>query len=281
MNKFNPDKLKVSYKNGMGIKEPITPRKYTLTHSDETAELFLTISSEYDFDSINYNIRDEVIGQWINDNGYKLVLLVELDNNLGMPSVIMRDKIFREELPLAITAIVFGDNLFLDSNKALYEAPIIIKFNSKIKEYNCIEEWGKVEDYKYYTNRDDNYYSYDVTPFPILPPIQNPYYNKYAKNKKVEKFNAMEKSLLLMLDPYISREVYSSFGKDAPYCLRHAEILEAKTISEYGPCSEECEVVVGLRVGKKQPFYNNMIITFVIDKKGVKVKLVKNPRNCE
>ena len=61
MSKFQPEKLNVSYKDEIRTKTFLFPRKYTLTHSDESGELFLSIGKNYDFDQINYNIRDEVL----------------------------------------------------------------------------------------------------------------------------------------------------------------------------------------------------------------------------
>ena len=54
MYKFNPNKLKVIYRQEINKKLLETPRKYTLTHSDKTANLFLTIGKTYDYKSINY-----------------------------------------------------------------------------------------------------------------------------------------------------------------------------------------------------------------------------------
>ena len=45
MYKFNPNKLKVIYRQEINKKLLETPRKYTLTHSDKTANLFLTIGN--------------------------------------------------------------------------------------------------------------------------------------------------------------------------------------------------------------------------------------------
>lgn len=277
--KFEPTKLNVKYKDDVSTKENIIPRRYTLTHSDETGELFLTIGKKYDLDSIDYNMRDEVIASWENDGKYYLMINLEVDNELGLPNVIIRDKIFREELPLAITAIVYGDNLFLENNKELYDAPVIVKFNSNINEYNTIEEWGKIKDYKYELERDNNDLSnYKFNPFPILPPVQPPDYNKFINNKKNERCKAIENALIATLEPYIKSEVYTTFGKNTPYCLRKSEILEAKSVNTYGPCTEEYEIVIGLKVGKRPQFYNNMIITFLITENRVKIKNVKTSR---
>ena len=277
---FEPDKLNIRYKDEIGIKDFIYPRKYTLTHSDEDGQLFLSIGKKYDLDQINYIFRDEVLGSWEKDDKDYLFITLEIDNNENIGDTVRRDKIFREELPLALMAIVYGDNLFLENNKALYEAPIMVKFNSKFAEYDTLEDWGKVKDYKYSLER---YHSglpnYKFNPFPILPPVQLPGYMKAVKEKKKQRTEAVEMALITMLNQYISSEVYTLFGKNTPYCIKKSEIIEANVVNTYGPCSEEYEVVVGLKVGKRPPFYNNMIITFLIDENGVKIKNVKNPRN--
>ena len=279
MFKFQPSKLNVDYKGNVGTKEPMIPRKYTLTHSDETGELFLSIGNNYDLDQINYGVRDEVLGCWEKDDKYYLFITLELDNGEDLTNTIKRDKIFREEIPLALMAIVYGDSIFLENNRELYEAPVRVKFNSRISEYDTLEEWRKVKDYKYNLDRYNNELpNYKFNPFPILPPVQTPGYLKAVKDKKKQGDSAIERALISILEPYISREVYTSFGRDIPYCIKKSEIMDAKVVNTYGPCSEEYEIVIGLKVGKRPPFYNNMIITFLINENGVKIKNVKNPK---
>ncbi|WP_363323306.1 DUF3888 domain-containing protein [uncultured Clostridium sp.] len=77
----------------------------------------------------------------------------------------------------------------------------------------------------------------------------------------------------------MSSEIYTAFGKGTPYCLKKAEVIDAKTVHTYGPCSEEYEIVVGLKVGKKTSFYNNFIITFLISDNVIKVKNIKNVKS--
>ena len=279
MFKFQPSKLNVDYKGNVGTKEPIIPRKYTLTHSDETGELFLSIGNNYDLDQINYGVRDEVLGCWEKNDKYYLFITLELDNGEDLTNTIKRDKIFREEIPLALMAIVYGDSIFLENNRELYEAPVRVKFNSKVSEYDTLEEWGKVKDYKYNLKRYNNELpNYKFNPFPILPPVQTPGYIKAINEKKKKRDNAIEMALITILDKYISSEVYTLFGNNTPYCIKKSEIIEAKVVNTYGPCREEYEIVIGLKVGKRPPFYNNMIITFLIDENGVKIKNVKNPK---
>ncbi len=279
MSKFQPEKLNVSYKDEIRTKTFLFPRKYTLTHSDESGELFLSIGKNYDFDQINYNIRDEVLGSWEKDDKEYLLITLEVDNGDDISNTIKRDKIFRQEIVLALMAIVYGDNLFFENNKELYEAPVRVKFNSKFSEYDTLEDWGMVKDYKYNLDRYNNELpNYKFNPFPILPPVQTPGYIKAINEKKKKRDNAIEMALITILDKYISSEVYTLFGNNTPYCIKKSEIIDAKVVNTYGPCREEYEIVIGLKVGKRPPFYNNMIITFLIDENGVKIKNVKNPK---
>jgi hypothetical protein len=47
LSKFIPEKLSVKYMGGVTATEPIIPMRYTLTHSDLTGNLFLTIGIHY------------------------------------------------------------------------------------------------------------------------------------------------------------------------------------------------------------------------------------------
>lgn len=279
MFELKKDKLKVSFKDNIGKSRPIMPRKYTLTHSDETAELFLSIGNKYDLDKINYSVRDEVLGSWEKDDEYYLLINIEVGNNNDINSIIKRDEVFRRELPLALTAIVYGDNLFLENNKELYDASVIIKFNCQIKEYDVLENWGKIKDYKYNESNNRNEFPNNkFNPFPMMPPAPTPGYKNGYNNKKQMDI-IIKNALISMLDPYISSEVDIIFGKNTPYCIKKSEILDAKVIRSYGECNEEYEIVVGIRAGRRPPFYNNLIITFSINEKRVKIKSVKNPKN--
>lgn len=148
MSKFNPEKLQVSFGRGTSKVKPIIPRKYTLTHSDETAELFLTIAAIYDYDKIT-KMRDEVLAEWgrIN-NDYALLANVMVDQEKNPAMSEARNSVFVKELPLALQAIVYGDKKFFKENPSLYKAPIYVKFNSVYPRLNRLELWGTPSDYK-------------------------------------------------------------------------------------------------------------------------------------
>ena len=56
--RFSPDKLETNFIEPINLYGPIKDRKYTLTHSDTTGMMFLTIANEYDYNAINYDLRD-------------------------------------------------------------------------------------------------------------------------------------------------------------------------------------------------------------------------------
>ena len=93
-------------------------------------------------------MRDEVFASWEKDDKYYLKVKLEVDNGESLVKVILRNKIFRDELPLALKAIVYGDRLMIENNKFLYYSHVIVYFKSKIEKYNSIEEWGVLVDYK-------------------------------------------------------------------------------------------------------------------------------------
>lgn len=148
LKKLNPNKLFVNFKPGVTSTQPIVNRRYTLTHSDETADLFLTIGLQYAYEELNA-MRDEVLGEWtiLNDK-YTLIINLLVDGQFGPRIAAIRDRIFRRELPLALEAIRYGDREFFDAHPQLDYASIYVKFNSSIPEYNRIEYWGMPVNYK-------------------------------------------------------------------------------------------------------------------------------------
>ena len=48
MNRLRPERLHTRLGAGADLDTPLSPRRYTLTHSDRTGDLYLTIGAEYD-----------------------------------------------------------------------------------------------------------------------------------------------------------------------------------------------------------------------------------------
>lgn len=148
MNSLIPEKLKVEFREGVTKTEPVIGRKYTLTHSDVTADLFLTIGQQFAYDKINA-MRDEVLAEWrINNSNPYLYVYVYLDDMSGSETAKQRDEIFRRELPLALEAIVYGDKDFFSEHPGLDYAQIWVHFDSENPEYSRFEYQGRPFDFK-------------------------------------------------------------------------------------------------------------------------------------
>ncbi|TFE01331.1 staygreen family protein [Jeotgalibacillus sp. R-1-5s-1] len=148
MKKLNPEQLYAKFGNGLTMMGPVIGRKYTLTHSDITADLFLTINQQFDYEKVNA-MRDEVLAEWKMANGCPfLYVSVYVDGAFDPEVTALRDAIFRRELPLALEAIRYGDRRFFAAHSALDFAPIWIHFSSTNPLYNKFEYWGTPGDYQ-------------------------------------------------------------------------------------------------------------------------------------
>jgi Staygreen protein len=151
MSRLKPEKLKVIYKGNVTETNPITPRRYTLTHSDTTGDLTLTIGSEYDRRQISgwYTrlMRDEVLAEWIkSDESYSLDVYCHVGGGLIFGGSSMRESIFLNEMPLVLEALRFGDRLLFDNYAELDETVIRIHLQTSGRDYRVVD-MGSPRDY--------------------------------------------------------------------------------------------------------------------------------------
>ncbi|MFF5996090.1 staygreen family protein [Lysinibacillus sp. KU-BSD001] len=149
MSKFNPEKLSVEYKHGVTATEPVIPRRYTLTHSDVTGDLFLTMGTHYAWDKIDPTMRDEVLGEWKTNGGflYYCVYVYIDQGEHDQNTAAKRIAIFRRELPLALTAIRYGDRFLFDAYPHLNHAPIIVNYMSAYPQFARQENRGTFQSF--------------------------------------------------------------------------------------------------------------------------------------
>lgn len=129
--------------DGVTATEPVIGRRHTLTHSDETGDLFLTIGCHYAWHKIN-PMRDEVLGEWSTSGSslYYCVYLYIDQGEYNQTQSEKRNEIFRRELPLALTAIRYGDRFLFNAYPYLNHASIIINFISAYPHFARQECWG-------------------------------------------------------------------------------------------------------------------------------------------
>ena len=120
---------------------PHKGRKYSLSHSDDTGELFLTIGREF------YIPDDQTVtGEFDKDKEEEddlIRIYVDIDAGGPIESSEKRDFIFRRELPLALAAIAYGDKMFL-KNHDLLDALVVVHFKSRFAKFNVVEQWGRI-----------------------------------------------------------------------------------------------------------------------------------------
>lgn len=153
MSHLDPRKLHVEYLKGVTPAEPILPRTYTLTHSDTTGELFLTIAPRYNQPQVSgwYTrlMRDEVLAEWQEDeDGPALHVHCHVSGGLILGTARWRYEIFRRELPLVLEAFRFGDRQLFEAQPALDEAPIRVHFAASQRRYRRTERWGTPADFR-------------------------------------------------------------------------------------------------------------------------------------
>jgi hypothetical protein len=151
MSNLNPDKLHVVYKDSVDIYKLAIPRKYTLTHSDSTGDLFLTIGTDYDNEQISglYTrfMRDEVLAEWQEiDNQYELHLYLHVSGSFCFGWAGLRDRIFRHHLPLVFQVIRYGDKRIFEEMPELNNSQIIVHFRSNRKKYDKTENFGFIRE---------------------------------------------------------------------------------------------------------------------------------------
>jgi len=152
LSRLNPEKLKVYYLLGVKPESPLLPRRYTLTHSDVTGDLYLTIGPDYNLKQINglYTrlMRDEVLAEWRNsDDEPALHVHCHVSGGFVLGRASWRYKIFRREMPLVLQAIRYGDKALFAANPELGKSRIWVHFHASQPRYNKTELWGELVDY--------------------------------------------------------------------------------------------------------------------------------------
>jgi hypothetical protein len=153
MPSLKAEKIQVTYLPGVSKFYPLTPRYYTLTHSDRTGDLFLSVGTSYDVEKLSdlYTrfMRDEVIAELKSeDGGLSLNLHYHVCGGFVFGWANLRFKIFCRFISYNVQAIRFGDKAFFDKNPEFDEARVLVYFHSSNKKYEKIEEKGILAEYK-------------------------------------------------------------------------------------------------------------------------------------
>jgi hypothetical protein len=152
MTSFQPEKLHVKFIGQSDPEGPSFPRRYTLTHSDTTGDLFLSVGTDYDHKAISgfYTriMRDEVLADLLDSpDGPELHVYCHVSGGLVLGSAGWRYAIFQRHMRQVLQAFCFGDDVFFDTNPRFKSALLVVNFKSTNKRFNLIEHWGYASDY--------------------------------------------------------------------------------------------------------------------------------------
>jgi len=152
MTYLNPNLLHVKFIDGATETGPVSPRVYTLTHSDFTGELFLTIGKDIHISQIKgiYTrlMRDEVLAEWEVSETVTLHVFCHVSGGLVFGTARMRYGIFRYHMPMVLEAFRYGDRGILKEHPELEKGRILVHFTARQKKFNHDEVWGVLEEYQ-------------------------------------------------------------------------------------------------------------------------------------
>ena len=153
MKRLRPAKLHVRLVEGIDPAGPVAPRCYTLTHSDRTGDMDLTIGPAHDLKQVagwyTRFMRDEVLASWCDEgDGLELHVHCHVSGGLVLGSPGWRDAILRHEMPLVLEILRHGDRALYEACPELEGAPIQVHFHARQARYNRVESWGVPADYR-------------------------------------------------------------------------------------------------------------------------------------
>jgi hypothetical protein len=145
---LNSQKVFVQYRDRMRPYGPVMNRKYTITHSDTTAELFVFVAKDYAEDQIT-SIRDEVKVAWEQyEKGLALIGSVIVDGNGVIGNANARNNIFYNEMPTALQAFRQADRFLFNKEPNLDNTPVFIHYISSDPEFDKVYDYGMIGLYK-------------------------------------------------------------------------------------------------------------------------------------
>jgi hypothetical protein len=128
--------------------------RYTLTHSDATGDLFLSLGADYDQEALSGFLqrfmRDEVLAEWgMEEDRAVLKVHCYVSGGFILGRAGWRLSIFRHHMPEVLQAFRYGDRARFERMPELDQAPIQVYFHSPRDRYNLVESWGIAGDFRF------------------------------------------------------------------------------------------------------------------------------------
>jgi hypothetical protein len=149
---LNPDKLHTKYVDPANPTGPLQPRCYTLTHSDTTGDLFLTIAADFARKQISgwYTriMRDEILASWqLDEDVMSLHVHCHVSGGLVIGSARWRASILRHHMPQVIEALRYGERALIQAHPHLDQARVIVHFHARQDAFDKTIDYGPFSDF--------------------------------------------------------------------------------------------------------------------------------------
>ncbi|MFN2188699.1 MAG: staygreen family protein [Candidatus Promineifilaceae bacterium] len=154
MSELNPSLLTVKFSKDISKTRIEIPRRYTLTHSDQTGELFLTVGRDFDYRQIGgwYTrlMRDEVLAEWeesLEDQPMILRVHCHVSGGLVLGTARWRYNIFNHHMRQVLQSLRYGDRQLVEHNPELDKAMVIVRYKARQRKFNKEVHWGVFGEY--------------------------------------------------------------------------------------------------------------------------------------
>jgi hypothetical protein len=153
MKRLDPGRLSVTYLTGTTPEYMSIPRCYTLTHSDRTGMLFLSIGSEFNMKQTAglyvRLMRDEILAELSGEQGsLSLNVYCHVSGGFVIGTARWRYGILQSEMQLVLETIRYGDRILFDLHPELDSAEVLVHFKSTNSRFNKVENWGTMREYR-------------------------------------------------------------------------------------------------------------------------------------
>lgn len=153
MKRLKTDRLRTTYLTGISPEDIRPPRRYTLTHSDRTGKLFLSIGAQFNAEQISsiYTrlMRDEILAELSGEQGsLSLNVYCHVSGGFVIGTAKWRYEILQSEMQLVLEIIRYGDRTLFDKHPELDSAEVLVHFKSTNSRFNKVENWGTMLQYR-------------------------------------------------------------------------------------------------------------------------------------
>src|SRR5262249_35854977 len=131
------------------------PRRYTVTHTDRTADLHLFVGSDYDQVTLNEPLvreqGDQVLAELTDGTAPRLIVRCALqppEDCARRAAPHTRREILKREMPLVLASIRYGDRFFFERHPELDQAEVVVQFESQIPLEQDQRELGRIAAYR-------------------------------------------------------------------------------------------------------------------------------------